>query len=125
MTSVFSRLSEASATSLMCSGRLSSGSPLAFRLRIDLEAELGGDHHLVAERSESFAHEFFVRERTVHFGGIEEGDAAFDGRTNQRDPFLLVDRGTVAKAHSHAAEPNEPKLPDCFFQVCAFALILS
>ena len=30
--------------------------------------------------AERFAHQFFVGERTVDFGGVEEGDAAFDGR---------------------------------------------
>ena len=69
------------------------GSPLASVLRIRRQAELGGDHHLVAERSERFAHEFFVGERAVDFGGVEERDAAFDGRADQGDPFLLVPAG--------------------------------
>jgi len=34
---------------------------------------------LTAKGSESFVHEFFVRERAVHFGGVEECDAPFDG----------------------------------------------
>ena len=89
MTSVLSRFSDASATCLMCSGRLSR--PAACRSRIELEAELGGDHHLVAEGRQGLAHQFFVGERTVHFRGVEEGDAAFDGRPNQRDLLLLVD----------------------------------
>jgi len=37
-----------------------------------LPAELGGDHYLAAERSEGFAHQFFVGERVVHLRGIEE-----------------------------------------------------
>ena len=55
-----------------------------------VEAELGGDDHLPAERSERFAHEFFVDERSVDFGGVEERDAAFDGGTDTADHFLLV-----------------------------------
>ena len=47
------------------------------------EPKLGGDDHLFTEWREGFAHEFFVRERTVDFSGVEEGDAAFDGRPNQ------------------------------------------
>ena len=44
-----------------------------------VEPELGGDHHLLAERSEGFANKFFVSERAVNFSGVEEGDAAFHG----------------------------------------------
>src|SRR5947209_7085543 len=47
---------------------------------IDLDPELGGYHHLPSKRSEGFAHELFVREQAVHFSGIEECDAALDGR---------------------------------------------
>ena len=46
---------------------------------IEFEAELGGDHYLVPERSESFAHEFFILEWTVGFRGIEECNAALNG----------------------------------------------
>ena len=41
-----------------------------------VEPELGGDHYLLAKRSEGFANEFFVNVRAVNFSGIEEGDAA-------------------------------------------------
>ena len=78
----------------------------AARLRIEVEAELGGDHDLVAEGGEGFADELLVRERAVDFGGVEERDAALDGRPDQRDPVLLVDCRAVAKAQSHAAEPD-------------------
>ena len=76
------------------------------RARIEFEAELGGDHNLFAERSERFADEFFVGEWAVHFCGIEECDAAFDRRPDQRDHFLLVRRRAIAKAHPHAAKPD-------------------
>src|SRR5271166_2146726 len=74
--------------------------------RIKLEPKLGGDHHLPTERSESFAHEFFVCERPINLGGVEECDTAFSGRPNYRNHFLFVPRRTVAKTHSHAAEPK-------------------
>ena len=64
----------------MCSGRLFKPGAPAIRFGLELEPELGGDHHLLAEGSEGFAHEFFVRERAIDFGGVEERDAAFDGR---------------------------------------------
>src|SRR5256886_14441779 len=44
--------------------------------------------------------------RSVDFGGIEERDAAFDGRADERDHRLLVRWETVALAHPHAAEPE-------------------
>ena len=50
---------------------------------IKVEPELRGYHDLPTEGGEGFAHEFFVRERPVGFGGVEECDAAFDGRPNQ------------------------------------------
>ncbi len=40
-----------------------------------------------------FAHEFLVRVRAVDLGGVEEGDAALDGRPDQRDHLLLVGGG--------------------------------
>ena len=80
MVSTLSRLSEPSATSLMCSGRLSR--PTArLPVRIELEAELGRDHDLVAEGRERFADELFVRERAIDFGRVEERDAAIDRRS--------------------------------------------
>src|ERR1700693_5915944 len=48
------------------------GGPLASLLRIRCPAKLRRDHHPTAEWSKSFAHEFFVREGTIDFGGIEK-----------------------------------------------------
>src|SRR5208283_2946352 len=45
-----------------------------------LEAKLGGDHHLVAERRKRFADNLFIDEGAVSLGGVEKGDAAFNGR---------------------------------------------
>src|SRR6266498_2544848 len=73
---------------------------------LDFDAELGGDHHLCAQGRQRLAHELFVGVGTVDFGGIEECDAAFDGRADERDHRLLVRRDTVALAHPHAAEPQ-------------------
>src|SRR5205814_998487 len=73
---------------------------------ITSDPELGRDHHLSAHRRQRLANELFVRVRTVDFGGIEERDAAFDGRADERDHRLLVRWETVALAHAHAAEPE-------------------
>ena len=89
----------------MCSGRLFSHCACS-AVRIEVEPELGGDHHLLAERGERFAHELLVRERAVDLGGVEERDAALDGRAEQGDHLLLVRRRAVAKAHAHAAEAD-------------------
>jgi hypothetical protein len=76
----------------------------------EFEAEFGCDHHLTAERSQRFAHELFVRERTVGLGGVEERNAAFDRRPDQGDHLLLVGGRAVAVAHSHASEPESRHL---------------
>ena len=71
---------------------------------VAVESEFGGDDHFVAEGSEGFADEFLVGEGAVDFGGVEEGDALFDGGADDGDHLLLVPGGAVAKAHAHAAE---------------------
>ena len=83
MTSVRSRASEASAAFRMCSGRLSS--PLRLALRVEGEAELGRDHHAVADRLQGFAHQVLVGERAVDLGGVEEGDAPLHGGPEDGD----------------------------------------
>jgi hypothetical protein len=47
-----------------------------------------------------------VHERAVGFSGIEERDAAFDGRSNESNHLLLVSSWAVAKAYAHAAKPD-------------------
>jgi hypothetical protein len=69
-------------------------------------AEFGGDHDIVAKRSESFADEFLVRERSVHWRGVKGRNAAFGRGTEERDDLLLVFRGPIGSAHSHAAEAD-------------------
>ncbi len=60
---------------------------------LELEAELRRDHDLIAHRRERFADELFVRERTVHFGRVEERDAAVDGRADDRDAVFPAGGG--------------------------------
>src|SRR5208282_6600156 len=59
---------------------------------VAIEAELGGDDHLLAERSQRLAHEFLVRERAIDLGGVEERDALFDRRPDQGNHLLPVTR---------------------------------
>jgi len=70
------------------------------------EAELGYDRDLIANRRERFAHELFVGERPIGFGGIEKRDAPFDGRPSQGDHLLLIAGRAVSKAHPHAAQAH-------------------
>jgi hypothetical protein len=72
----------------------------------DVEAELGGDHHLPAEGSESFTHELLIDERAVNLGGVEERDAAFHGGPEKGDHLPGVLGRAVGKAHAHAAETH-------------------
>ena len=53
--------------------------PLRLALRVEAEAELRRDHHVVADRLQGLAHQLFVRERAVDLGGVEEGDAPLHG----------------------------------------------
>ena len=77
---------------------------LAFRT--NLETEFGGDHHALTKRSKRFAHEFFIRKWTIHFSSIEKCDPEFDRLPKQRNHLLLFFGRTVAKAHSHTAQPD-------------------
>ena len=124
MTSTLSRLSEPSTACLMCSGRLFRPAfPGRLSSPLEVEPELGGDHHLPAEGGEGLAHELFVRERAVDLGGVEERDAAFDGRPEQRGHLLLVLGRAVAKSSCPCSRARGPRLPGCSFRVCASAFV--
>ena len=71
-----------------------------------IESELGGDDHLIAVRGERLADQLLVGERAIHLGGVEEGDAAFNGGLEQRSHLLFVFGRAIREreAHAHAAE---------------------
>ena len=73
---------------------------------VDVDAELGGDDHLVADRLQRLADDFLVLERAIDLGGVEEGDAALEGRTDQPDRIRRLHRRAVGLAHPHAAEAD-------------------
>jgi hypothetical protein len=81
-------------------------SPVRARRRIDVEAELRRDHHPVAERRESFAHDLFVDIGAIQLRRVEESDAAFDSGADQGNTLILRQCVTAAGADSHAAEAN-------------------
>src|SRR6185369_1656727 len=86
--------------------------------RIQFETKFSGDHDLIANWRQRFAHEFFIFERAVNLRSIEEGNAAIDGRPKKRDHLLLVSGRTVRRAHSHA-----PKAECRHFQISQFSLL--
>src|SRR5689334_8869694 len=73
---------------------------------LELEPELGRDHDLIANRSQTFTDQFFICKWAIHFGGIEEGDSAFHRCAQQSDHLLLVLGWAIRKAHSHTAKSN-------------------
>src|ERR1051326_147860 len=77
--------------------------PPGSRLKIDVEAELGGDRHLVADRVERLAYQFFIYEWTIGFGRIEVRHAKPVCGPDQLDHLALIGSGTIGGAHAHAA----------------------
>jgi len=75
-------------------------------IRVDVMAELGGNHDVFAERSQGFADEFLIPERAIVFRGVEEGNAVLDGGADDRDHLVLVRLLSVGVGHAHAAEPD-------------------
>jgi hypothetical protein len=53
--------------------------PLASIVGVGLPSELRRDYDFPAKRSERFAYQFFIDERAVYLGGIEERDASLHG----------------------------------------------
>jgi hypothetical protein len=52
------------------------------RRRINVKAELGGDHDLVADGRQRFPDQEFVGPGTVDLGSIKQGDAEVVGAAN-------------------------------------------
>jgi hypothetical protein len=73
------------------------------------DAELGGQHHLVAAVLDGPADELLVVPAAVHVGGVEEVDAEVEGAVDDRDGLLLVALA-VELGHAHAAEPESRHL---------------
>ena len=57
-------------------------------LQIDVEAELGRDDDLVAERRHRLAEQGLIGERPIGFSRVEEGDAALEGVADQAHRVL-------------------------------------
>src|SRR3954452_18664556 len=74
--------------------------------RIDVETELGGDHHSLAEWPQRLADHFLVRERPVDLRGVEKGHAALDGAADQRNALILRQLVGIAETDAHAAKAH-------------------
>src|SRR4029077_20883324 len=94
-------------------------------LRIQFETKLRGDHHLLAKRSQAFAHEFLVRERAINFGGVEKCDAVFHSCAKQRDHLRLIFRRAVPKAHPHAPESDRRNFQPALSKFALFHSVTS
>jgi hypothetical protein len=75
--------------------------PFAIIAGIGLEAEFGSDHDIFAEGSESFTDYFFIDERAIDFGGVEERDTTLDSAANELDCFAFLRGGAKTKAKAH------------------------
>src|SRR5262245_37532507 len=85
-----------------------------------LEAELGRNDDMIANRRKSFAYQLLVCERPVSLGGVKECDTTLKGRPQQSDGRLFVRCRTVAKAQPHAAKSDGRDLQSAFAE---FALL--
>src|SRR5438874_9021388 len=81
---------------------------------VGLPSELRRDYNFPVKRSKRFAYQFFVEERTVYLGGIEERDTSLHGGVQQRNHLLLVFRRPVGPTHSHATESDGGNLKIAF-----------
>ncbi|VXC02812.1 hypothetical protein MICRO8M_70341 [Microbacterium sp. 8M] len=73
----------------------------------DVPAELRGDDDATAERLERLPDQFLVLVRPVHFGRVEEGDAAVDCAAEDGDHLVPVPGvWPVALRHAHGAQTD-------------------
>ena len=76
---------------------------------VEAEAELGGDHDLVAPALERLAEQLLVLVRAISLGRVEEGAAKLDGAMQRGDRLAFV-RRAIGLAHGHAAKTDRRDL---------------
>jgi len=91
------------------------GSPHIIRAAVDAagvrvtvvadHAELGGQENPITASGDRFTHQFLIDVRTIHVGGIDQGDPLIQRRV-QRGDGLPVVAATVEITHAHAAQPQ-------------------
>src|ERR1700734_1852573 len=105
MVSIPRSFSDPSTACRMRSGRLETPR-FSLVLKSMSKPNFGRDHHLVADRTQSFANDLFVGERPVDLRGVEESSASFNRGADQRDALFLAELCGVAESDAHAAEPD-------------------
>ena len=75
-------------------------------IRVELEAELGCNHDLVADVFESLADQLLIGPWSVDLGRIKKADAAVDGFPQKRDLVLVSCVSVIGRAQPHAAEAD-------------------
>jgi len=93
MASTFNRLSDPSATCLMCFWPAIESAPLPLSLGVGLPSELRRDYDFPAKWSERFTYQFFVQERAVYLGSIEERDTLVPRRRAAEQSSLALSLG--------------------------------
>jgi hypothetical protein len=73
--------------------------------RVADDAELRGEHHVVAAALDGAAHELLVAPDAVHVRGVEEVDPELQRAVDRGDRLRLV-RVAVELRHPHAAQPH-------------------
>jgi hypothetical protein len=81
------------------------------------EAELCRNYWLVLDRCERFAKQFFIRERAVRFGSIEECHACVVRSSDQLDRRCFFGRRPIAEAEPHATESESRNLKPALAQL--------
>ena len=124
MLSMFRRLSDASATALMCSGRLLRPFHPEPPSGLRLKAELGTDHDLFADRGKRFASKHSHWRMGHTFRPRHEGDATIYGGLSERD-HLLPRPSEVHRKRKNSypcSQGRGRRLRGCCFLICASAL---
>ena len=85
-------------------GAAASGAPCA--ACINVETELRGDRHGVADRHQRLADKAFVREGPIGFGGVEMRDPQVMRGADQRDGLCLGQSIAVGRSQPHAAKAD-------------------
>ncbi len=84
------------------------------------DAELCGQHDLVALAFDGAADEFFILVRAVDVGRVEKRDAKFERPVNGGDGFVVI-ASAVKLGHAHAAEAEGGDLETAVVRVCEIA----
>ncbi len=83
-----------------------------FAVRTRLEAEFGGNGHLILKWFQNLADEFLIREGAIDLRRVKEGHAALDGLMEEGDHLLLC-RQRDCRQNSSAYSPDPVRRPCC------------